>query len=144
MTKATKMSSGYFNVSGIDQNEGAEHVFVRFRNGNSDDDILLGSGRVVGLGGCSLPPGIQVGQFSVTFLLPDGCSADNIVVSRDKSGKELLSGVTLTRCLIRAEARSGGTIIPDHSPVSTGATNVASHLINRGQITMAQKTGSEA
>ena len=108
------MSGEYFNVSGIDQYEGAENVFVRCRNGDPEGDILLGSGRVVGVGGCSLLPGIQVGQFSITFLLPDGCSADNIVVSRDKSGKELLSGVTITRCLTRAEARSGGTIIPDN------------------------------
>ena len=137
------MSSEYFNVSGIDPYEGAETVFVRCRNGYPDSDILLGSGRVVGVGGCSLLPGIQVGQFSITFLLPDGYSADHIVVSRDKSGKELLSGMTLTRCLIRAEARSGGTIIPDHSPIRTGATDVASHSINRGQIIMAQKTGLE-
>jgi hypothetical protein len=137
------MSSEYFNVSGIDPYEGAETVFVRYRNGYPDNDLLLGSGRVVGVGGCSLLPGVQVGQFSITFLLPDECSVDHIVVSRDKSGKELLSGVTLTRCLIRAETRSGGTIIPSNSPIRTGATDVASHLINRGQITMAQKTGSE-
>jgi hypothetical protein len=137
------MSSEYFNVSGVDQYEGAENVFVRCRNGGPDGDILLGSGRVVGVGGGSLLPGVQVGQFSITLLLPDGCSADNIVVSRDKSGKELLADVTITRCLIRAEARSGGTIIPGNSPIRAGATDVASHLINRGQIIMAQKTGSE-
>ena|ERR1700722_20582294 len=137
------MSSEYFNVSGVDPCEGAETVFVRYRNGYADGDTLLGSGRVIGVGGCSLLPGVQVGQFSVTFLLPNGCSADHIVVSRDESGKELLSGVTITRCLIRAEARSGGTIIPGNSPIRPGATDVASHFINRGQITMAQKTGSE-
>lgn len=142
------MSSDYFNVSGVDQYEGAERVFVRYRNGNPDGDILLGSGRVVCVGVGILLPGIQVGQFSVTFLLPDGCSADNIVVSRDKSGKELLSGVTITRCLIRAEARSGGTLfqithrIPGDLPTHAG-TNAASHLINRGQIITAQKTGLE-
>src|ERR1700735_271410 len=111
------MSSEYFNVSGVDPSKGAETVFVRYRNGYPDGDIILGSGRVVGAGGCSLLPGVQVGQFRITFLLPDGCSADHIVVSRDKSGKELLSDVTLTRCLIRAEARSGGIIIPSNPPI---------------------------
>ena len=137
------MSGAYFNVSGIDQSEDAETVFVRYRNGDPDDDILLGSGRVVGRGGGSLLPGIQVGQFSIIFLLPDGASADNIVVSRDRSGKELLSGVVLTRCLIRAEARSGGTIIPDNPSPRAGATNVASHFTSSGQFIIAQKKGSE-
>ena len=123
------MSSAYFNVSGVDQSEDAKDVFIRHRNRNPEGDILLGSGRVVSAGGCGLLPGIQVGQFSVTFLLPEGCSADNIIVSRDKDGKDLLSGVTLTRCLIRAEARSGGAIIP------------AIHFTNRGQIIMAQQSG---
>ncbi len=99
--------------------------------------MLLGSGRVVGRG--NLLPGVQLGQFSITFLLPDGCSVENIVVSRDKSGTELLSGVTLTRCLIRAEARSGGTINPDNPPPRAGATNVASP----DQIIIFQKTGLE-
>ena len=135
------MSSEYFNVSGVDQYEGAENVFVRCRNGDPEGDIPLASGRVVGRG--HLLPGVQVGQFSITFLLPDGCSADNIVVSRDKSGTDLLSDVTLTRCLIRAEARSGGTIIPDNPRPRAGATNVASHSINDGQINMTNKTGSE-
>jgi hypothetical protein len=137
------MSGEYFNVSGVDRYEGATNVFVRYRNGDPEGDTLLGSGRVVGVGRCGLLPGVQVGQFSITFLLPDGCSVDNIVVSRDKSGKALLSGVTITRCLIRAEARSGGTIIPGNSPVRAGATNVASHSVNRGQIVMAQKIGSD-
>jgi hypothetical protein len=137
------MSGAYFNVSGIDQDEDAETVFVRYHKGDPDDDILLGSGRVVGLGGGSLLPGIQVGQFSITFLLPDGGSADNIVVSRDNSGKELLSGVVLTRCLICAEARSGGVIIPDNPSPRVGATIVASHFTSRGQTIVAQKKGSE-
>jgi hypothetical protein len=143
MEKAAKMSGAYFNVSGVDRCEGASTVFVRYRNGDPESDALLGSGRVIGVGGCSLLPGIQIGQFSVTFLLPDGCSVDNIIVSRDRSGKELLSDVTVTRCLIRAEARSGGTIVPGNSPVRAGATNVVTSLINRGQTIMAQKTGSE-
>ena len=122
------MSGEYFNVSGVDQCESAENVFVRCRHGDPEDDIPLASGRVVGRG--NLLPGVQLGQFSITFLLPDGEAAENIVVSRDKSGTDLLSGVTLTRCLIRAEARSGGTIIPDNPPPRAGATNMAGHSTN--------------
>jgi hypothetical protein len=135
------MSGAYFNVSGIDQNEDAEIVFVRYRSEDQEVDILLGSGRVVG--GGILLPGIQVGQFSITFRVPNGCLVDNIVLSRDKGGKELLSGATLTRCLIRAEAPSGGTIVPDNPPMRTGGASASSHSINRGQIIMAQQTGSE-
>ena len=108
---------------------------------NPEDDILLGSGRVVS--GAVFPPGIQVGQFSITFRLPDGGSIDNVVVSRDKSGKELLTGVILTRCLIRAEVRSGGTIVPDNPRPRAGAANFASHFSNDGQTIIAQKTGLE-
>jgi hypothetical protein len=135
------MHSAYFNVSGVDQSEDAETVFVRSRNGDPDNDIHLGSGCVVGKG--LLLPGIQVGEFSVTFLLPDGCSADSVVVSRDKSGADLLSGVTLTRCLIGSEVRSGGTIIPRSPPMRAGATNVGGHFTDRGRIIIVQKTGSE-
>jgi len=137
------MSGEYFNVSGIDPYEGAETVFVRYRNDNPEGGVLLGSGRVVCVGSSGLLPGVQAGQFSITFLLPDGCSADHVVVSRDRSGEEPLSGVTLTRCLIRTGTRSGGTIIPDNSPLRPGAPDVARHPINRGQTIMAQKTGSE-
>lgn len=135
------MSGGYFNVSGIDQNEDADTIFVRYRSGIPDDDILLGSGGVVG--GDSLLPGVQVGQFSITFLLPDGCPADDIVVSRDLGGTELLSDVTLTRCLIGADARSGGTIIPDDPPPRADATKVAGHFTNHNQVVIAHQTGSE-
>ena len=134
------MNGAYFNVSGVDQSEDARTIFVRYRNENPGSDILLGSGRVVGKG--LLLPGIQVGQFSITFLLPDGCSADRIVVSRDKSGTELLSDVTLIRCLIDADACSGGTIIPDNPPMRTGPTNVAGNFTDCGRILTVQKMGS--
>jgi hypothetical protein len=135
------MSSAYVSVSGIDQNEDAETIFVRHCNGNPEDALLLGA--VSGVGGSHLLPGIQVGQFSITFLLPDGCSADNIVVSRDKSKTELVSGVTITRSLIREEAWSGGTIIPDNPPVRPGGANVASYFTNPGQIITGQTEGLE-
>lgn len=67
------MGGAFFDVFGNDENENAEVIFAWDRNGASDDDILLSSGRVVG--GSSLLPGIRVGQFSITFSLPDGWSA---------------------------------------------------------------------
>lgn len=103
----------YFNVSGVDPNEGADIVFVRCRDKNPDYDLILGSGHVVIAGACAHLPGVQAGQFSITFPLPDGCAAENIVVTRDKGGKDLLSGVTLTPCLISATFQSGGAIVSD-------------------------------
>lgn len=137
------MSRSFFNVSGIDPKEDAKIVFVWCRNGDFDSDMLLGSGCVVGADGYR-PPGIQVGQFSITFPLPAGCLADNILVTHDKNGKEPLSGVTLTRCADQAVFQSTGHIFPDNPPMHTDVIDAASHFINRGQIIMAHKTGLES
>jgi hypothetical protein len=91
------MSGAFFNVSGIDPNDGAKIVFVWCRAEGQPNYTLAGSGHVVGAG-AGLPPGIRVGQFSVTFQLPLGCSTDSVVVTDDKHGKEFLSGVTITHC----------------------------------------------
>jgi hypothetical protein len=87
----------FVNVSGIDPNGGAKIVFVWCCDKGPEDYALLGSGHVVGAIG--RPPGIQAGQFSVTFLLPLGCSADDVFVTDDKIGNEHLRGVTITPCL---------------------------------------------
>jgi hypothetical protein len=87
----------FFNVSGIDPNDGAEIVFAWCRDKGLENCALLGSGNVVGPIGAR-PPGVVTGQFSVTFLLPPGCRADDVFVTDDKNGKEHLSGVTLTPC----------------------------------------------
>src|ERR1700680_1345946 len=125
------MSGTFFNVSGIDPNDGARIVFVWCRNNGPGNDIPLASGHVVGEDARNRPPGIQVGQYSITFPLPYGCSAENIVVTHDKDGKEPLSGVTLTQCLIREGFQSGGTITPDAPPMRAGATPAPGHSINR-------------
>jgi hypothetical protein len=108
----------FFNVSGIDLNDGAKIVFVWSRDKGPEDYVLLGSGHVVGAIG--RPPGILIGQFSVTFLLPPGCSADDVFVTDDKNGEEHLRGVTVTPCLGVPGFRSEGTAIP---AVRAGATN---------------------
>lgn len=91
------MSGAFLNVSGIDPNDGAKSVFVWCRAEGQNSYALVGSGLVLG-GGDVLPPGIQAGQFSVTFMLPPGCSSDSVVVTDDKHGNDFLAGVTITHC----------------------------------------------
>jgi hypothetical protein len=111
----------FVNVSGIDPNDGAKIVFVWCRDKGPEDYVLLGSGHVVGAIG--RPPGIQEGQFSVTFLLPSGCSTDDIFVTDDKIGKEHLRGVAITPCLGVPGFPSDGTA----TPVGHAGTTKASH-----------------
>jgi len=85
----------FVNVSGIDPNNGARIVFVWCRNKGPADYMLLGSGHVVDVPSHARPPGIQAGQYSVTFLLPPECSVDEVFVTDDKSGSDRLTGVTL-------------------------------------------------
>jgi hypothetical protein len=141
-SRCSKVSCSFFNVSGIDPKEDTKIVFAWCRNEDFDSEVLLGSGYVVGADGYR-PPGLLVGQFSITFPLPAECLADNIVVTLDKNSKEPLSGVTLTRCVTQAVFQSAGRIIPDNPPMHTDAIDAASHFVNRGQIIMAHKTGLE-
>jgi hypothetical protein len=108
----------FISVSGTDPNDGAKIVFVWCRDKGPEDYALLGSGHVVGAVGC--PPGIMVGQYSVTFLLPPGCSADDVFVTDDKTGKKHLRGVTVTPCLGVPGFRSEATATPSER---VGATN---------------------
>jgi hypothetical protein len=78
--------------------------------------------RLFSSGAVGRPPGILVGQFSVTFLLPPGCSADDVFVTDDTKGKEHLRGVTVTPCLGVPGFRSEDTATP---AVRTGATNAS-------------------
>jgi len=100
----------FINVSGTDPNDGAKIVFVWCHDKGPEDYALLGSAHVVGAVG--RPPGIMVGQYSVTFLLPPGCSADDVFVTDDKKGNEHLRGVTITPCLSVSGFRSAGTVTP--------------------------------
>jgi hypothetical protein len=113
----------FVNVSGVDINDGAKIVFVWCRDKGPEDYALLGSGHVVGAIG--RPPGIQAGQFSVTFLLPSGCSTDDVFVTDDKIGKEHLRGVTITPCLGVPGFRSEATATPAGR---VGATNGSHQL----------------
>ena len=88
----------YFNVSGIDRNEGASIVYVMCRSAASDGYVQLGSGHIVGANGGFVPPGVQAGQYSVTFRLPHGCSASSIVVRDDKNDKAFLKDVKVIPC----------------------------------------------
>jgi hypothetical protein len=107
------MNGTFFNVSGIDPNDSARAVFVWCRDKDPDKDLFLGSGHLVNVAECTLPPGIKAGQFSVTFLLPHECSACNIVVTDDTDDTEPLPNVTVTRCADR-----GGRLIFLHPTVA--------------------------
>lgn len=91
------MSSAFFQVSGIDADKAASMVFVWCRAGKQDDYALVGSGHVVRADG-ALPPGIQVGQFSVVFSLLSSYSADEIVVTDDRNDKQFLPNVSVINC----------------------------------------------
>ncbi len=86
----------FVNVSGVDLNAGAAIVFVWCRNKGPTDYRLVGSGHIVDVPADVRPPGIQHGEYSVTFLLPSGCSVDDVFVTDDKNGNERLTGVTVT------------------------------------------------
>ena len=89
----------YFNVSGIDRNEGAGVVFVMCRSAASEGGyVQVGSGHIVGANGGFVPPGVQAGQYSVTFQLPHGCASDSIVVRDDKNDKAFLKDVKVIPC----------------------------------------------
>jgi predicted nucleotidyltransferase len=86
----------FVNVSGIDPNEAATMVFVWCRDKGLEDYVLLGSGHVVNVPANARPPGIQAGQYSITFPLRPGCSIEDVFVTEDKSGSERLTGVTVS------------------------------------------------
>jgi hypothetical protein len=105
------MNGVFFNASGVDHNDGAKIVFVWCRDRGPGGYALLGSGHLVGSIVSVLPPGISPGQFSVTFPLPLGRSADDVFVTDDKAGSEHLAGVTITPCTGVSGLRvAGGTI----------------------------------
>lgn len=97
----------YFTVSGIDRNEGASIVFVMCRSAASDDYVQLAKGHIVGANGAYVPPGVQRGQYTVTFQLPVGCAPSNIVVADDKNAKAFLKDVKVSHC----ETSSGGGFV---------------------------------
>jgi hypothetical protein len=88
----------FFNVSGVDANEGAKIVFVWCRDKGRDVPLLLGSGHVVGAVDCWRPPGVASGQFRVTFPLPPGCSADSVVVTDDTNSEDYLENIFVCPC----------------------------------------------
>jgi hypothetical protein len=95
----------FYNTSGIDPDDRAKMVFV-WRVRGPDDWVLLGSGHLVG--NLDRPKGIQAGQFSVTFALPTGCAADEIVVTDRATGKTPLPDVIVRPCSAVFEIKIGG------------------------------------
>jgi len=103
----------FVNVSGIDPNDGATIVFAWCRNKGPEDYMLLGSGHIVDVPANARPPGIRDGQYSVTFLLPPGCSVDDVFVTDDKSGSKRLPDVTIT-----AGSGTPGSPLEEITPVA--------------------------
>jgi hypothetical protein len=95
----------FYNASGIDSNDSARMVFV-WRVRGPDDWVLLGSGHLVG--NLGRPKGIRAGQFSVTFALPAGCAADEIVVTDHSTSKMPLPSVIIRPCSTVYEIKIGG------------------------------------
>ena len=96
MGKAGSMNGILYRISGTSPNPEARDVFVWCHDKVQDKYTLLGTGRIVGSSGGCAPPGISRGQYSVTVALTGGYSKDDIRVTDDKSGKEALSGFTVT------------------------------------------------
>ncbi len=107
------MDGSFFNVTGVDPNEGAKIVFVWGRDGNTDASLLLGSGHVVRADGSARPPGVAIGQFSVTFLLPAACLAGDVVVTDDVAGAGRMNSIVIVPC-------SGGPAIAAAAPLKDG------------------------
>jgi hypothetical protein len=107
----------FVNVSGVDVTDGATVVFVWCRDKGPEVCTLLGSGHVVGAIGFARPPGISIGQFSVTFLLPLGCSIEDVFVTDDKNGKDHLPGVTVTPCVNVSGVQPANIVPPTNAPV---------------------------
>jgi hypothetical protein len=111
------MNGAFHNVSGIDPNGGASIVFVWCRSRDHEGPLLLSSGHVVG---AIRPPGIAEGQFSVTFPLPPGYSANDVVVTHDESGEQALSNITVVPCSAVASFQSKGSVTPVDRVVHAG------------------------
>ena len=110
------------NGSGLDPNTRAKIVFVWHYRG-PDDYVPLGSGHVVDAFGRA--PGIQVGQYSVTFPLPPGCSPDEIVVTDDASDKAHLPSAIVRPCSALLEFKLGGRDSAGDRAVHTVATKAS-------------------
>jgi len=90
------MTRTFCVVSGADPDKKAKQVFVWRRDRVAGREILLGNGYVVGGDGGRAPPGISVGQYSVSVFVPDNCSAEDIFVTVDKEIKAPLPGAHVT------------------------------------------------
>ncbi|MDI9847744.1 hypothetical protein QM467_06715 [Rhodoblastus sp. 17X3] len=87
------MSGSLYAVKGVDLREGAKTVFVWRRLDAEPKFSLLGSGAI------SRPQAAAnqsaAGAFSVTIMLPDGCSHNDVVVTDDVATDEFLPNVSL-------------------------------------------------
>jgi hypothetical protein len=105
------MSGAYFTASGVCTNKKARMVFVWCADKSCDARLLIGSGHTVNPDVCYVPPGIRNGQFRVTFILPDGCSEEDVIVTDDNSDGAALTGITVKPCSTRTVFRRDAPVI---------------------------------
>lgn len=86
------MSGALFNVTGVNPRQGAETVFVWRRLETDPKFTLLGSGKIMQAEGPDAPP---LGSFNVTVMLPQGCRADDVVVTDNVNNQDFVAGVSL-------------------------------------------------
>lgn len=97
------MVPNYLSVSGVDPNEGATTVYVWRRDpAEKEGRVLVGSAPLVPAEMATRLPGIQPGEFRVTFPTPKGCSASDIIVTDDLLKEEPLSNIAVVPCDARA------------------------------------------
>lgn len=91
------MPGGYFNVSGLVGDDAPSDIFVWCRSKGAADYALIDTGQAVSPADVR-PPGISVGQFSVTFLLPPDCAIESLIVTSDRDVTAPLSNLVVTPC----------------------------------------------
>ncbi|WP_421695922.1 hypothetical protein [Aestuariivirga sp.] len=109
----------YFNVAGVNPNPGANIVYIWCHDRVADSYVLIGSGHIVTQLERGRPPGIQVGQFSVTFPLPAEFSASDVSLTDDSASEGRLERFTLTAC-------SGGGVL-HAGAVNSGSARASAH-----------------
>ncbi len=93
------MVPNYLSVSGVDPNEGATTVYVWRRDQAAKEGrVLLSTAPLVPAEQAARLPGIQPGEFRVTFPAPAGCSVRDILVTDDLKKEEPLPNVTVVPC----------------------------------------------
>jgi hypothetical protein len=122
------MNGALFRASGVDANEGAKTVFVWRHDAASNKFRLLASGRI--MEAAAVPPGAPPGQFGVTFMLPEGCSFDSIVVTDDKNNDKFLPSINFEPV---SELPAQSSVVRKQLRTASDGTDRADRPIHSGE-----------